>query len=71
MFNTFIAQLDELAQNHTHDNFLQVQRLQCAILDAHNAGTITHPQYKALYSLMGLVRDDMRQTLTAQGILHV
>ena len=40
MFKKYLAQLNDLAQNYTHENFVQIQKVQADILTSYTKGSL-------------------------------
>lgn len=64
MFNKYLAQLNDLAQNHTHENFVQIQKVQADILTAYTKGSLSDIEKRHLYGISTIIMDEMRKELS-------
>lgn len=65
MFNEYLAKLSDLAQNVTHENFVEVQRVEADILN--NYKVLTDFERKTLFNVVQIIKTQMREQLIGSG----
>lgn len=66
-FTQYLVKLSELAQNVTHENFVELQKLQADILNTYTAGFLPEAEKRALYAVSAVIMDNMRKTLNERN----
>lgn len=63
MFNAYLAKLNELAQNITHENFLEIQKIRVDILTSYTEGHLSDFEKRHLYGISSIIMNEMREKL--------
>ena len=56
IFDNILLELANCAKTH---NSIQAQQLECAIIDKHNAGLLSHYEFHALYGVAFSIREEI------------
>lgn len=67
MFNEHLARLNEIAQNPSHENFIEIQKIRADILTAYTAGNLSKCEKRTLYTASSIIMDRMRKTLNERN----
>lgn len=62
MFAEYLARLSNLAQSITHENFVEVQKVEADILNNYGS-TLTHLERTVLCSVISVIKTKMREQL--------
>lgn len=63
MFKKYLAQLNDLAQNYTHENFVQIQKVQADILTSYTKGSLDDFEKRHLYDISEIIMRGIREEL--------
>ncbi len=64
MFKDYLAKINAIGQAAaTHENFVEIQRIQLEVTNAYAAGNLTDFEKRTLRGLMSIIMDDMRKEL--------
>lgn len=63
-FTQYLDKLNTIAQNVTHENFVEIQKLQADILNTYTFGALTDREKRTLYNVSEIIMDTMRKELS-------
>lgn len=63
MFYKYLAQLNEIAQKRTHEDFVAIQKIRANILNSYTTGELATGEKRVLYTASSIIMNDMRKAL--------